>query len=73
MIAASTPTNASTMRPTLIHLALAVRLRIRNAGRVMHELVLGTKDEFEFACLIPGHHQAGMVGRIRVTAASGSR
>lgn len=91
-----------------------VRLRIRNAGRVMHELVLGTKaeldahaalmmkfpnmehdephmahvepgvrgeivwlfnraGEFEFACLIPGHYQAGMVGRIRVTAASGSR
>lgn len=27
--------------------------------------------EFEFACLIPGHFQAGMVGRIRVGAAKG--
>jgi len=24
--------------------------------------------EFEFACLIPGHYQAGMVGKIKVTA-----
>jgi len=24
--------------------------------------------EFEFACLIPGHYQAGMVGRIKVIA-----
>jgi uncharacterized cupredoxin-like copper-binding protein len=24
--------------------------------------------EFEFACLIPGHYQAGMVGHIKVTA-----
>lgn len=24
--------------------------------------------EFDFACLIPGHYQAGMVGRIKVTA-----
>jgi uncharacterized cupredoxin-like copper-binding protein len=23
--------------------------------------------EFEFACLIPGHYQAGMVGKVRVT------
>jgi uncharacterized cupredoxin-like copper-binding protein len=25
--------------------------------------------EFEFACLIPGHYQAGMVGKIKVAAA----
>ena len=24
--------------------------------------------EFEFACLIPGHYQAGMVGKVKVTA-----
>lgn len=27
--------------------------------------------EFDFACLIPGHFQAGMVGKIRVSAAKG--
>jgi len=84
-----------------------VRLVLRNSGKVMHELVLGTKDEldrhaelmtkfpdmehdepymahvapgrrgeivwnfnrsgeFDFACLIAGHYQAGMVGRVRV-------
>ena len=26
--------------------------------------------EFDFACLIPGHFQAGMVGRIRVLPAA---
>lgn len=84
-----------------------VRLRVRNAGKLMHELVIGSKavldehakmmerfpgmehDEpymahvapgqtgeiiwqfnragsFEFACLVGGHYQAGMVGRIEV-------
>jgi uncharacterized cupredoxin-like copper-binding protein len=84
-----------------------VRLRVRNAGRVMHELVIGTPlelaahaemmlkhpgmehdepymthvapgktgeiiwtfnraGEFEFACLIAGHFQAGMKGTINV-------
>ena len=84
-----------------------VRLRVRNTGRVMHELVLGTPEElaahaemmrkhpgmehdepymthvapgktgeiiwtfnrageFEFACLIAGHFQAGMKGTISV-------
>ena len=87
-----------------------VRLVHRNAGKIMHEFVLGTKKdldehaalmakfpnmehdepymdhvapgktgqiiwtfnrpgEFDFACLIPGHYQAGMVGKIRVAAA----
>lgn len=87
-----------------------VRLVIRNTGKVMHELVIGTKKEldehaalmmkfpamehdepymahvapgktgqiiwtfnrageFDFACLIAGHYQAGMTGRISVTAA----
>lgn len=86
-----------------------VRLRIRNVGAVMHELVIGTQAEldqhaalmmkfpdmehdepymahvgpgkkgelvwtfnragdFDFACLIAGHYQAGMVGKIKVTA-----
>lgn len=29
--------------------------------------------EFDFACLIAGHYQAGMTGRIRVIAAGGKR
>ncbi len=86
-----------------------VRLVLRNTGKVMHEFVIGTKQEldehaalmmkfpnmehdepymahvapgktgeilwtfnrageFDFACLIAGHYQAGMVGKISVTA-----
>jgi len=86
-----------------------VRLRVRNAGKILHELVIGTPaelvahaemmlkhpgmehdepymthvdpgktgeivwtfnraGEFEFACLIAGHFQAGMKGTIRVRA-----
>lgn len=86
-----------------------VRLVLRNRGKVMHELVIGTKDEldrhaelmtrfpdmehdepymahvapgrrgeivwnfnrageFDFACLIAGHYQAGMTGKVRVLA-----
>jgi uncharacterized cupredoxin-like copper-binding protein len=84
-----------------------VRLRAVNNGKVMHEIVIGTREElqahaelmkkhpnmeheepymahvspgrrgdivwhfnrpgdFEFACLIPGHFEAGMRGTIRV-------
>lgn len=84
-----------------------VRFVHRNAGAVLHEMVIGTKaaldehaelmkkfpgmehdepwmahvapggrgeivwtfnrpGEFDFACLIPGHYEAGMVGRIVV-------
>ena len=84
-----------------------LRLRVRNAGKVLHELVIGTDKElqehaelmkkhpdmehdepymahidpgkrgeivwqftrpgdFKFACLIPGHFEAGMVGTIKV-------
>ncbi len=84
-----------------------VRLRVKNSGQVLHELVIGTRadldahaemmakhpgmehdephmthvkagasgeivwnfnrpGEFDFACLIPGHYQAGMVGKIKV-------
>ena len=87
-----------------------VRLLIRNDGKMLHELVIGTKKdldehaalmarfpnmehdepymahvnpgktgqivwhfnragEFDFACLIAGHYQAGMVGKITVAPA----
>jgi uncharacterized cupredoxin-like copper-binding protein len=86
-----------------------IRFVHANAGKVMHEFVLGTREEldahaalmlkfpdmehdepymahvgpgktgeivwtfnrpgtFEFACLIPGHYQAGMVGKVVVTS-----
>ncbi len=85
----------------------AVRFTVKNQGKQLHEMVIGTKKEldahaalmvkfptmehdepymahvaagktqdmiwtfnrageFEFACLIAGHYQAGMVGRISV-------
>jgi len=86
-----------------------IRFVIKNGGKVMHEMVLGTQKDldehaalmlkfpgmehdepymahvgpgktgqiiwtfnkagnFDFACLIAGHYQAGMVGKINVTA-----
>lgn len=86
-----------------------VRLTVKNVGKVMHELVIGTKQEldthaemmkkhpnmehdepymahvspgksadiiwnfnrvgdFNFACLLPGHYEAGMIGKIIVIA-----
>ena len=91
-----------------VKLGETVRLRVENAGPVMHEIVLGTADtldaharammqqpgmahgdafmahvppqkqgelvwtfnrpgQFDFACLIAGHYQAGMRGSITVT------
>lgn len=88
-----------------------VRFVLRNGGQVMHEFVIGTRQEndahaalmakfpdmahdepymahvgpgqagevvwtfnrageFDFACLIAGHYQAGMVGTINVATAS---
>jgi uncharacterized cupredoxin-like copper-binding protein len=88
-----------------------VRFVIRNRGKLLHEMVIGTKKEleehaalmarfpnmehdepymahvaagksgqlvwhfnragdFDFACLVAGHYQAGMVGKIKVTSAS---
>jgi uncharacterized cupredoxin-like copper-binding protein len=85
-----------------------VRFRVKNAGKAMHELVLGRDEDlqahaemmrkypgmehdepymahvkpgkvqelvwqfsqpgdFAYACLIPGHYEAGMRGRVRVT------
>ena len=93
-----------------VKLGQTLRLRIRNTGAVLHELVIGTPSaldehaalmarfpdmqhdepwmahvppgrtgeivwnfnrtgEFAFACLIAGHYQAGMVGRITVRSA----
>ena len=87
-----------------------VKFVVRNTGKVMHEIVIGTKNvldehaalmvkfpnmehdepymahvapgktgelvwtfnrpgDFDFACLIAGHYQAGMVGKIKVVAA----
>ena len=103
--------DAMRFTPALIQVSLGetVRLVHRNDGKVMHEFVLGTKQEldahaaqmvkfptmehdepymahvapgktgeivwtfnragdFDFACLIPGHYQAGMVGKLRVVA-----
>jgi uncharacterized cupredoxin-like copper-binding protein len=107
---------ADTMRfsPDLVRVKQGetVRFTIRNAGQVLHEMVIGTREEldqhaalmvkfpgmehdepymahvakgrqqdlvwtfnrageFDFACLIAGHYQAGMVGKIRVAAAHG--
>lgn len=91
-----------------------VRLVVKNAGKVLHELVIGTRQEldehaammkkhpgmehdepymahvaagksgqllwhfnragdFEFACLIPGHYEAGMIGKIRVLPATAAQ
>lgn len=90
-----------------------VKFVIKNSGKMMHEMVIGTKKvldehaalmvkfpnmehdepymahvaqgktgemiwnfnrpgEFDFACLIAGHYQAGMVGKIKVVAAEKS-
>lgn len=102
---------ADTMRFTPDRLTVrqgeTVRFVVRNAGRAMHEMVIGTDaelqahaelmrrhpgmehdapymahvapgargeilwkftqpGEFRFGCLVPGHFEAGMVGRITV-------
>jgi uncharacterized cupredoxin-like copper-binding protein len=92
-----------------VKLGDTLRLRAENKGKVMHEIVIGTRTEleahaemmkkhpnmehdepymahvspgqrgdivwtfnragnFEFACLLPGHFEAGMRGTIRVRA-----
>lgn len=91
-----------------VKLGETIRFEVVNAGKVMHEMVIGTQTEldthaammlkhpnmehdepymahvapgsserlvwqfnrvgaFHFACLIPGHYQAGMTGRITVS------
>ena len=90
-----------------VKLGETIKLKVKNSGKVMHELVIGTKKEldehaalmkkhpnmehdepymahvepsksaeiiwnfnrvgqFDFACLLPGHYEAGMVGKINV-------
>jgi len=90
-----------------------LRFVVRNKGRMLHEMVIGTPDElakhaammakfpnmehdepymvhvdpgktgeiiwtfnragqFEFACLIPGHYEAGMRGTLTVTPKQGA-
>ncbi len=85
-----------------------IQFQVHNKGKVLHEMVIGTKKEldehaemmkkfpnmehdepymahvdpgkradlvwnfnregtFDFACLVPGHYQAGMVGKITVS------
>jgi uncharacterized cupredoxin-like copper-binding protein len=85
-----------------------IRFRVKNSGKVMHEMVLGTMDElkkhaelmkkhpgmehdepymahvapgktetmtwqftkageFYYGCLVPGHFEAGMIGKVKVT------
>ena len=70
-----------------------IRFRVKNSGKVMHEMVLGTMaelrepymvhvapgktetmvwqftkpGEFYYGCLVPGHFEAGMVGKVGVT------
>lgn len=106
-------TMLDTMRFVPEHISVkqgeTVRLKVKNVGKVMHELVIGTKQEldthaemmkkhpnmehdepymahvspgksadiiwnfnragqFDFACLLPGHYEAGMVGKINVIA-----
>ena len=85
-----------------------IRFRVKNSGKVMHEMVIGTMDElkkhaemmkkhpgmehdepymshvapgktetmvwqftkpgeFHYGCLVPGHFEAGMIGKVVVT------
>ncbi len=110
-----TMTDAMRFKPDRIEVKQGetLRLRVRNTGRLQHELVLGTRQtleahaammlkhpdmehdeahmvhvapgktgeiiwtfnragEFEFACLIAGHFQAGMKGTLHVRAAPGT-
>jgi uncharacterized cupredoxin-like copper-binding protein len=95
--------------PAVVEVKLdeTVRFVIKNDGKILHEMVIGSKDEldkhaammekfpnmahdeaymahvdpgksgdivwrfnrageFDFACLLPGHYKAGMVGKIKV-------
>ena len=90
-----------------------IRFRVKNSGKVMHEMVLGTMDdlkkhaelmrkhpdmehdepymahvapgrtetmvwqftkpgEFHYGCLVPGHFEAGMLGKVKVVPHGGS-
>jgi uncharacterized cupredoxin-like copper-binding protein len=108
-------TDAMRFTPDMIEVKQGdtVKFTMKNSGKIMHELVIGTKKEldehaalmvkfptmehdepymahvpagktgeiiwtfnkagdFDFACLIAGHYQAGMVGKIKVVAAKGA-
>ena len=47
-----------------------LRLRIHNNGKLPHEFVwkFSRAGKFYYACLIPGHREAGMQGVVTVTA-----
>ncbi len=47
----------------------SVRVAAGKAGAIVWHF--NRPGEFDFACLIPGHFQAGMAGKIRVIAAQG--
>ena len=50
----------------------SVRFVVRNGGKLLHEMVLGTMEDLkEHAELMkkPGHFEAGMIGKIIVTPA----
>jgi uncharacterized cupredoxin-like copper-binding protein len=111
-----TMTDAMRFVPDRIEVRLGetVRLLHRNRGKLMHEFVLGTRQEldehaalmkrfptmehdepymahvapgktgeivwtfnrageFDFACLIPGHYDAGMVGKVKVLPAAAGK
>jgi uncharacterized cupredoxin-like copper-binding protein len=104
-------TDAMRFTPDQLEVRLGETIRFvhTNSGKVMHEFVLGTKQEleehaalmkkfpgmehdepymshvapgkrgevvwrfnrageFDFACLLPGHYEAGMIGKIKVVA-----
>jgi len=91
-----------------------IRFRVRNSGKLMHEMVLGRMQdlkahaemmrkhpgmehdepymahvapgktetmvwrftkagEFYYGCLVPGHFEAGMIGKVTVAPASGAK
>jgi len=107
---------ADTMRFTPAYIEVqqgdTIRFVVKNSGKVMHEMVLGTMQalqhhaelmnkhpemehhepymahvppgktaiifwefsrtgDFNYGCLVPGHLEAGMIGRIRVVAYQG--
>jgi len=48
-------------------------IEVRLGETVRFVWTFNRAGEFDFACLIAGHYQAGMVGRIKVVAATGGR
>ena len=47
-----------------------VQIVIKNSGQIIW--TFNRAGDFEFACLIAGHYQAGMKGTVKVTAAAGA-